>query len=107
MLVEHVTDDQGHAPHVVPACARAGVEIDAQLVGVFEIVGAHRMRVQVDAPEVYDPEKLCRVADDDLSCRPAGRKAQLYRLDPLGMLFGSLLLTEPLTLRPAHVALDH
>jgi hypothetical protein len=107
MLVEHVTDDHGHAPHVVPAGTRAGVEVDPELVGVLEVVGPHRMRVQVDAPEVDDPEKLCRVAYDDLSRRPAGWKAQLHRLDPLGMLFGGPFLKERLTLSAAHVALEH
>src|SRR6266545_1621444 len=106
MLVEHITDDQGHAPHVIPAGTRAGVEIDAQLVRVLEIVGAHGMRVQVDATEIDDPQKLSRVTHDDLSRRPAGWKAQLHRLDPLGMLFGSPLLKERLTLRAAHVALE-
>ena len=46
---------QRDPPHKVPADTRAGVEIDAQLVGMLEVVGAHRVRVQVDAPEVHHP----------------------------------------------------
>src|SRR5207249_7847221 len=33
VLGEDVAHQQGHAPYVVPAHARAGVEVDAQLVG--------------------------------------------------------------------------
>ena len=43
---------QRHATHVVPADARPGIEIDPQLVGVVEIAGPHRVRVQLDAAEV-------------------------------------------------------
>ena len=43
-----------------------GIEIDAQLVGVIEIAGAHRVRVQLDAAEVHDPGEPRRVVDDDL-----------------------------------------
>jgi hypothetical protein len=48
------------------------VEIDAQLVGMLEVVGAHRVRIQVDAPEVHHPQKLRRVAHDVSSA--AGRR---------------------------------
>ena len=33
---------------------------------MVEVVGAHRVRVQVDAPEVHDPRELRHVAYDDL-----------------------------------------
>ena len=51
----------------------AGIEVDAQLVGMIEVVGAHGVRVQVDAAEVHDPEELRRVAHDDL-VRGAARR---------------------------------
>jgi hypothetical protein len=107
MLLEHVAHDEGHAPHVVPAHARPGVEIDAQLVGMLEVVGAYGMRVQVDAAQVHDPHELRRVAHDDLSRRPPRGKAQLHRLDPPGPLLGGTLLEERLALGAVHVALEH
>ena len=107
VLVEHVAHDQRHAPHVVPATPGPGIEIDAQLVGMLEVVGAHRVRVQVDAAEVHDPQELRRVAHDDLARGPARREAQLDRLDPLGTLLGRALLEERLALGAVHVALEH
>ena len=38
---------------------------------MVEVVGAHRVRVQVDAAEVHDPRELRRVAHDDLVARSA------------------------------------
>src|SRR5262249_42390769 len=66
MLVEDLAHDQRHTTHVVPADAGTGIEIDAKLVGVLEVVGPHGVRVQVDAPEIHDPQELRRVAYHDL-----------------------------------------
>src|SRR5437773_470486 len=74
---------------------------------MLEVVGAYRVRVQVDAPQVDDPQQLRRVAHHDLLRRPARRKAQLHRLDPVGVLRGGPLLEERLALRAVHVALEH
>ena len=43
-----------------PLDARHRIEIDAQLVGMIEIVGAHRMRVQLEAGEVGHPDAARR-----------------------------------------------
>jgi hypothetical protein len=106
-LVEHVADDQRHAPHVVPRGPRARIEVDAQLVGMLEVVDAHRMRIQVDAPEVDDPQKLRRVAHDHLLRRAPRGEPQLHGLDPVGVLGGGPLLEERLPLGAVHVALEH
>src|SRR6516164_282619 len=63
-----------------PAHARARVEIDAQLVRMIEVVGAHWVGIQVDAPEVHHPQKRGRVAHHDLSRRRTRRKAQLFSI---------------------------
>src|SRR2546422_9833256 len=73
---------------------------------MLEVVGAHRVRIQVDATEVHGPQQLRRVAHDDLSRGPARGKAQLHRLDPLGMPLGSPLLEERLAPPAIHVALE-
>ena len=52
--------------HVRPTDARAGIEIDAQLVRVIEIPGAYGVRVQLDATQVDDPGQPRRIVDDDL-----------------------------------------
>ncbi len=106
VLGEHVAHDQRHAPHVVPAHARAGIEVDPQLVGMVEVIGPHRVRVQIDAPEVDDPEELRGVAHHDLARRAPGGEAELHRLDPVGTPLGRPLLEERLLLRAIHVALE-
>src|SRR2546426_3191283 len=74
---------------------------------MLEVVGAHRVRVQVDAPQVYDPQQLRRVAHDDLSRGPARGKAELHRLDPLGMDLGCPFLEEWLVICAVYIALEH
>ena len=59
-----------------PLDARHRVEVDPQLVGMVEVLGPDRVRVQVDAAEVVDPGEPGRVVDDDLVGRPAGRERQ-------------------------------
>ena len=54
----------------VPGHARHRIEVDAQLVGMVEVLGADRMRVEVDAAEVDDPEQLRR--------RPAARSRRRF-----------------------------
>ena len=51
--------------HVGPLDAGPRIEVDPQLVGMLEIAGAHRMRMQLDAAEVHDPGQAGRVVDDD------------------------------------------
>ena len=60
-----------------PGHARHRIEVDPQLVGMIQVVGADRVRVQVDAAEVDDPGEARRFVDDDLVGRPArsGRSA--------------------------------
>ena len=74
------------APRRTPG---TGIEVDAQLVGVVEVVGAHGMRVEVDAAEVDDPGELRRVVDDDLVGRAARRERQLDRPIQSGRLSGA------------------
>ena len=61
---------------------------------MIEVVGADRMRIQVDAAEIDDPRQLGRVTQDDLVRRPTRRKGQLDRLDPVRPRLGRSLLEE-------------
>ena len=67
---------------LVPGDAGHRIEIDAQLVGVIEILGAHRVRVQLEAGEVGHPRQRGRVARHDLLRGAAGRKAAAPRPRP-------------------------
>jgi hypothetical protein len=60
--------------HVRPTHARAGIEIDPQLVRVIEIAGADGVRVQLDAAQVDDPGEPRRIVDDNLFRGAARRK---------------------------------
>ena len=55
-----------HAADVGPGDAGRRIEIDAELVGMIEIAGAHRVRVQFDAAEIDHPGEARRIVDDDL-----------------------------------------
>src|SRR5271168_2812184 len=51
--------------HVRPTDAGTWIEVNPQLIGMIEICGAHRMRMQLDATKIYDPRKPRSVIDDD------------------------------------------
>ncbi len=71
-----------------------GVEVHAQLVGMIQILGADRMRVQIDAAQVHDPRELRRIADHDLVRRPSRGEAELDGLDPVRLRGGRAFLEE-------------
>ena len=106
-LLEQRLHLERHAPHVVPADARARVQVDAQLVGVVQVGGAHRMRMQLDAAEVDNPRQPRRVVDHDLLGRAPRRKRQRHRAQPRRPLVGRALLVERLALGAVDEALEH
>ena len=55
VLFEDGFDFEGDGADVGPLDAGAGVEVDAELVGVVEVGGADRVGVKLDAAEVDDP----------------------------------------------------
>ena len=71
MVGENVADHQRHLAHLWPLDAGHRVEVDPQLVGVLQVVGPYRVRVQVDAAEVDHPRERRAVPDDDLVRGPA------------------------------------
>ena len=98
---------QRDAAHVGPRDARPRIEIDAQLVGMIEIAGAHRVRMQLDAAEVDDPREAGRVVDDDLLGGAPRRKRQRHRAQPRRPVVGRALLIEGLALGAVDEALEH
>jgi hypothetical protein len=106
-VVEHLAYDAGDVHDLAPADAGPGIEVDAQLVRMVEVVRAHRMRVQIDAAEVDDPEQLRGVAHDDLARRAAGGELQLHRVDPVRDAARRTLLKERLLVGSVHVTLEH
>ena len=98
---------QRDAADIGPRDAGAGIEIDAQLVGMIEIGGAHRMRMQLDAAEIDDPGEAGGVVDDDLFRGSAGGKRERDGSQPGGRLSGRALLVERLALRAVDETLQH
>ena len=82
------------------------VEVDPQLVGMVEVVGADRVRVQVDAAEVGDPGQPGDLVEDDLVGRAPGRERQLGGPDPVRSIVRGPLLEERLTGRAVDEALE-
>ena len=95
------------ATNVVPLDARAGVEIDAQLVGMVEIIRADGVRMQLDAAEVHDPGEAGDIIDDDFFRGATRGKGQRDGSQPLGPVVRRALLVERLFLGAIHEALEH
>src|SRR5690606_3655500 len=92
--VERFPDDAADLTHLGPLDARHGIEIDPQLVRMLEILGANRMRMQLEACEIREPDERGRITRHDLLRRASGREAQLDDVDPLGTLLRRTLLIE-------------
>ena len=73
---------------------------------MVEVVGADRVRVEVDAAEVDDPGEAGRVVDDDLVGGPPRRERQRRRPDPVGPVVRGALLEERLLLGAVDEALE-
>ena len=106
-LLEQRLHLQRDAAHVVPRDAGTGIEIDAQLVGVLEVVRAHGMRVKLDAAEVHDPREPRGVVDDDLFRRAPRGERERRRAEPVRARLGRALLVEGLALGAVDEALEH
>ena len=63
---------------------------------MVEILGAHGMRVQLEAGEIRHPRQVGRVARHDLLGAAAGGKAYRHHLDPSRAVFRRALLVEEL-----------
>ncbi len=103
---ERLPGREGDLANVGPRHAGHGVEIDPKLVGVIEILGTDRVRVEVDAAEVHDPGKARGIVDHDLVGGSAGREAQGGRADPLRPVVRRPLLEERLPRRAVDEPLE-
>jgi len=106
VVFQHLPCDQGNLADLGPGDGRHRVEVDPELVGVVEVVRPHRVRVEVDAAQIDDPEQLCRVPDHDLLGGAAGGEAQLDGLDPFRPRLGRALLKEGLAAGALDEALE-
>ena len=98
--------DEGHLAHLRPRHAGHRVEVDPQLVGVVQVLGADRVRVEVEAAEVRDPREAGRLVEHDLVGGPARREGERGRPDPVGRVVRGALLEERLLLGPVDEPLE-
>ncbi len=54
-IVERGADHAGDLADLTPPDSRYWIQIDAELIGMIEILGAHRVRVQLEAGQVGHP----------------------------------------------------
>ena len=75
---------------------------------MIEIVGAHRVRMQLEARKVGHPEQRRRIARHDFFRAPAGWKAERRpRRSTSGREFGRALLVEELAVDAVRIAHEH
>ena len=101
-----VAHGERHLADVVPRDAGDRVEVDPELVGMVEVVGADRVRVEVDAAEVDHPSERRRVVDHDLVGGSAGREGELDGPDEGRELVRGALLEEEVAGRAVREALE-
>ena len=91
---ERLADDGGDLPDLRPLDARNRIEVDAQLVGMVEVLCADRMRMQLEAREVRHPRELGRMPRDHLVGAATRREADRRDLELGGPLGRRPLLEE-------------
>ncbi|SHT56184.1 Uncharacterised protein [Mycobacteroides abscessus subsp. abscessus] len=92
MIFQHPANDKRDIQDLAPWHPRHRVQVDAQLVGVVQVIGTHRMRIEIDTAEVDHPGQRCRIGDDGLPGGGPARIVQLGRGDPIRALFRHALL---------------
>ena len=100
-------DDTGNIADLRPLDAGHRIQVDAQLVGMIEILSTHRMRMQFEAGEVRHPRKRCSIARYDFFRGPAGWELQRHDFDPIRARFGCTLLVEVLAANAIRISHEH
>ena len=106
-LFEQGLHFESDASHVGPGDAGAGIEIDAQLVGMIEIGGADGVGMKFDAAEVDDPGQSGGIVDDDLFGGSAGGKRKRDGAQPGGAVGRRALLVERFAFGAVHEAFEN
>jgi hypothetical protein len=83
------------------------IQIHAQFVRMFQIIGAHRMRMQLEAREIRHPGERCGIARHHLFRTAAGGKTQGYHFDPRWPRLRRTLLIEELARDAVRITHQH
>src|SRR5256885_605213 len=107
MLSEYVANGRRDFAHVIERHIRLRVEVDAQLVGMIDIVATHRPRIQVDTTQVRCPYDVCDIDRTQLFSAATAWKVHRHGFYPWRTLLWHTLLEEWLALRTIGKALQH
>ncbi len=99
--------DAGRAHRVVEVGAGLRVEVDAQLVGMVDVVAAHRPRVEGDRPHLRGPADDGDLGRADLVGVAAGRELDPRRLEVVRRALRHALLEERVAAAPVARGDDH
>ncbi len=94
-------------PYLGPTDAWHRVEVNAQLVGMVEILRTHRVRVQLETCEVGHPGESGGISWHHLFGGTSGREAEGHDLDPGWPRLWRTLLIKELTFDAVWVAHEH
>lgn len=92
IVLEHLAGHQRDVDDAPPGNPGHRIQVDPQFVGVVEVVGKHRVRVEVDAAQVDRPRQSRGIVDHRLGSRSASRITQFGNVDPVGPLGRGALL---------------
>src|SRR4051812_36647899 len=70
-------------PHLWPFDAGDWIKVDAQFIGMFKVVRAHRMGMQFEAAQISHPYQRCGIARHDFFRAAAGWKFYFDHFDPI------------------------
>ena len=93
-VAQQLTSDAGHAYDVGEGRAGLRVEVDAQLVGVVDVVAPDRPGVEGQRPHVRAPHRHRDLGRADLLGRAARGEGDLDGLEVVGSPLGDALLVE-------------
>ena len=106
-LREDVAHAHRHLAHVGERGFGRRIEVDPQLVGMVDVVGAYRPGVEVEASEVDHPGEIgSSLADDEVRAAAAGER-DACGAHAVGQLLRRSLLEERLAGRALQEALQH
>lgn len=93
-LVEERANMARHIEQRPLRTVRLGIEIDAELVGVPEIVGGDGPGVQLEGTQVDGPQHLADVRRTQHRARVGGGEQNIHTVDPAGGLASDALEVE-------------
>ncbi|SGO88807.1 Uncharacterised protein [Mycobacterium tuberculosis] len=83
VILQHLPDHQRDLDDPLPRDPGHRVQVHPQLVGMIEVAGEHRMRIEIHTPQVDHPRQPGGVVNDRLRGGAARRIVQLGHVHPV------------------------